>query len=462
MKPEQLPTPPQQPPTPPEELPAAITDVDRQISREFAAMHPIGSIPKKRRLPGFVGYIGDGFKYHKVIAFPVLIGFILITGTVTTLALTGGGNSGGEKLAADTSQQNNGGTSTRDDPASNGDDTTSEDDASLTDEELEDVALDPEFDILSEDDESDSDLFYEPEEPMDPGGPIEDPSVPADPPDTTPPSIPDTPPPTPPSIPPSVAMASFNYASWKPVTGISAAIQNLGGKADVVGLQEFGASASRDALVRAVRDCTACGYALYMPATSNGGSVPIIWKKDTFQLLSKGNVKVYDAQKVESAAGSTNTPAKFITWIRLKHITSGRVFYFVNTQLISAVEKNGSPDRTMPKRLALYEKHLGLLATKITQFKQNDTPVIVSGDFNVDYGKDRQTRYALFPYAKMDSVSTWANWRYLGAPEGGSQGTRLIDYVFASRTAKVVPKSAQILPTYGSDHHAVRMVVQLK
>lgn len=428
-------------------------------------MHPLGMVQKQRHLPPFVTYLGDGFKYHKIIAFPILIGFILITGTVTTLALRGGG--GGEKLTvSDTSQQDSDGTSTRDDSGSDAETaaeaTGNDDEIALSDEELANAEFDPDLDLFTDEDE---DFFYEPDEPIDLDGPIEEPPVPTDPPGTTPPPIPDTPP-TPPNDQPTpqvlTSLASFNYASWKPSTGIAAAVQALSSKAEVVGLQEFGPSEHRDALSKVVRECTACNYSLYMPSPASGGSLPIIWKKDVFQLLSKGNVKAYDAQSVENGAGGTTTPAKFITWVRLKHKPSGRVFFFANTQLIASVEKNGAPDRSMPKRLTLYEKHLSLLANKITQFKENNTPVFVSGDFNVDYRGDRQVKNAAFPYAKMDSVNTWANWRYLGTPVGGTQGTRLIDYVFAARNTKVVPKSAQILPAYGSDHHAVRMVVELK
>lgn len=95
----QTPTPPPMPQSP-EELPKPITDVDAQIAQEFAAMHPI--VEKRgSHLSGIFQYASDGFKYHKMIAIPVTVGIIFITGTVTTLALRSGNN---EQVATDSSQ----------------------------------------------------------------------------------------------------------------------------------------------------------------------------------------------------------------------------------------------------------------------------------------------------------------------------------------------------------------------
>lgn len=456
----------QQPLQPQHDLPEVITSVDEQIAKEFSAMHPYIATPPPKRMPNFVGYISDGFRYHKVIAFPVLIGFILVAGTVTTLALSGGDSSKDQvALEGDTSSQtSNEDSSTRSDEGYYG---TSSSDSSVTnedttgsltgDETLADAEIDPSL-ILG--DEETTDDFYDPEEPLDLGGPVEDPPVPNDPVDDTPPTVPDTPPAPPTPVPPTASFASFNYASWKPASGIDTAIRSLSAKADVLGLQEFGPSSHREALSKVVRECASCNYGLYMPSTANGGSTPILWKKDKFQLISKGVVKAYDGQVVEAGSGGTHATTKHVIWVRLKHIASGRVLFVVNSQLIGSVEKNGAPDRSVPKRLALYDRHMSLIATKIKQFQQNNTPVIVTGDFNVNYRKDRQVRSAMFPYAKTNSVNTWANWRYLGAPEGGTYGTRLIDYVLVSHITEVTPKSAQLLPAYGSDHRAVNIVLQ--
>ena len=465
MKDESPETAAQQPPQPQHDLPEVITSVDEQIAKEFSAMHPYVATPPPKRMPNFVGYISNGFRYHKLIAFPILIGFILVAGTVTTVALSGGGNQGQVALGGDTGTQTSSeNSSTRSDEdfssTSSSDSTdTNEDtaDSSASDEALTDAEIDPSL-ILG--DEETTDDFYDPEEPLDLGGPVEDPPVPSDPVDGTPPTVPDTPPTPPTPIPPTASFASYNYASWKPATGIDTAIRSLSAKADVLSLQEFGPSSHREALSKVVRECTNCNYALYMPSTANGGSTPILWKKDKFQLISKGSVKVYDGQTVEAGSGGTHATTKHVIWVRLKHIASGRVLFVINSQLIGSVEKNGAPDRSVPKRLALYDKHMSLIATKIKQFQQNNTPVVVAGDFNVNYRKDRQVRSAMFPYAKTNTVNTWANWRYLGAPEGGTYGTRLTDYVFVSHITEATPKSAQLLPDYGSDHRAVNMVLQ--
>jgi hypothetical protein len=95
----QAPTPPQMPQTP-DELPRPITDVDAQIAKEFAAMHPIEQ-KRGSHFSDILQYASDGFKYHKLITIPVTVGIILITGTVTTLALRSDNN---EQVATDSSQ----------------------------------------------------------------------------------------------------------------------------------------------------------------------------------------------------------------------------------------------------------------------------------------------------------------------------------------------------------------------
>lgn len=307
---------------------------------------------------------------------------------------------------------------------------------------------------------SDDDTEYMPAEPVEPGGPVEEPVAPVDPPESPPPVIPDTPTGTV----ASVSIVSFNYAHWKPSSGINDAVRNLSDKADVIGFQEFGPKAHREALSQVVKNCTACGYALYMPDVSNGGNIPIIWKKSKFTVVSKGNMKVYNAQRVEDGAGGPDVTAKHITWVRLKDKTSGRVFVAMNSHLIPSVESDGQPNRNKPQRLALYDKHISALANKASQFKNSGSAVFLTGDFNVNHRRDSAVKAPIFPYAKMGTVGMWSNWRLLGVLEGGTHGTgnRLIDYVFVSRGTNTPPVSHRILAKNGSDHHPVLTTIELR
>ena len=208
----------QQTPYSPPDVPEGIASVDEQIAKEFAAMHPYVAAPPPKRLPNVFGYVSDGFRYHKVIAFPILIGFILIAGTVTTLALSGGGSSDKNQVALSndsTSQTSDEDSSTRSDyessdTSSSGDSTDTGEDSSdtlTTDESLTDAEFDPS--LILGDEETGSD-FYDPEEPLDLGGPVEEPPVPSDPTDGTPPTVPDTPPTPPTPVPPTAYFTSYN------------------------------------------------------------------------------------------------------------------------------------------------------------------------------------------------------------------------------------------------------------
>lgn len=88
-------------------------------------------------------------------------------------------------------------------------------------------------------------------------------------------------------------------------------------------------------------------------------------------------------------------------------------------------------------------------------------PIFVTGDFNVNYRRDREVRAEIFPYDRFKEQGVLSNWSFLGAPGEGTHGNRLIDYVFVSKSKKVEPRMHEILGKGGSDHHAVIMKVRL-
>ena len=259
----------------------------------------------------------------------------------------------------------------------------------------------------------------------------------------------------------TINAVSWNHAHFKP-GDVESGLKSLSKVSDVIGLQEFGPSSQRDSLKHVVKTCASCGYAMYMPSLDDGGNTPIVWKKARFKLLGTGHLQAYDGpQKVEDGAGGTQATAKHVIWVYLQERKSGKKFYFMNTHLIPTVESNGHPITSKPRRLALYKKHINALASKANTLRKR-APVLITGDFNVNYRRDKVVKASMFPYATLGKVSIWANWRYLGMPKEGTHDKRLIDYVFASRQSHVVPTKQKILPTYGSDHHALQVTFRLK
>ena len=416
-----------------------------------------------------MSFIRSGFQYHKRIAIPAtLAGVFLVIGVSGAVFAAQKHANEVASTTQSTSSSTQNASSTSGDPMSNDTDTADEE---TTDEAANDTPVaSPSTPIAPQvpgvsapsvptllDEQGES------QEPMEAGGAVVIPAAPSDPEGSSPVFVADNPTNTAGTI----RFVTFNYAHGRPASGINDAVRALSDQGDIVGFQEFGPSSHRDALAAVVRNCTTCNYGLYMPDIAHGGNIPIIWKKNKFQLLSTGNLKIYDGQRVEDGAGGPDVTAKHLTWIRLKDKASGRVFYYVNNHLIPSVEADGHPRYdAVPKRVALYTKHMNTLADKVSQLKQNEVPVFIGGDFNVNYRRDSVVRASIFPYAKMNSINTWANWRYLGAPAGNdgtmSDGSRVIDYVFATRNNKVTPVSNRILSTYGSDHHAVQFTIKLK
>ena len=272
---------------------------------------------------------------------------------------------------------------------------------------------------------------------------------------TTPPKT-STPSPSQPTVSKRFDVVSWNYAHGKPVSNMVAGVKTLSDKTDVIGFQEFGPSNKRDALKNIVKNCASCNFGLYMPSISNGGNLPIVWKKNVFRLIGTGNMKVYDKQTVEDGAGGRNVTAKHITWVKLQHRGTNKSLYVVNLHLIPSAIKNGrlSPDK--PKRAALYKKHISALRSKVNNLRSN-APVIVIGDFNINYPADARVKHSALPYRQLGGVNIWSNWRIKGTSIGGTHGgSSYIDYLWVTQNNALTMTSHTVLPKYGSDHNALR------
>jgi hypothetical protein len=91
--------------------------------------------------------------------------------------------------------------------------------------------------------------------------------------------------------------------------------------------------------------------------------------------------------------------------------------------------------------------------------------IFVTGDFNVNYRKDKVVRDPIFPYAALGASGLRASHYALGEPATGTHrlsngyDKRLIDYVHYPVTRRLVPQSQRIMRGLNSDHRP--MVVDL-
>jgi endonuclease/exonuclease/phosphatase family metal-dependent hydrolase len=237
---------------------------------------------------------------------------------------------------------------------------------------------------------------------------------------------------------------------------------------DVIALQEMGSGKRRSRMQERLVECEACGYGSYVPTPAVPGSTPILFRWDRFDLIGKGTQQVSEATYVgPRGAGPSTLRAKFVNWVQLKERTTGRELYVLNNHAVPTVQApGGGPNRRQPKRLALYRKHMNGLKSLVTGFRSTGASVVVTGDLNVNYRKDKLVRARLFPYTNLGSVGIRSSYQVLGEPVRGTHelpngtDTRLIDYVAYSPQRGIKAVDQRVLRGYHSDHRPV--VVQLR
>lgn len=230
-------------------------------------------------------------------------------------------------------------------------------------------------------------------------------------------------------------------------------------KMGVIALQEMMGRERRTALREQFVDCETCRYEGLIAERNTEGANPILWKTPRFSLVDSGNVQVTDDWYVGArGAGPTTFQEKFVTWVQLAERRTGRMFYVLNTHMIPSVQgRDGYPNQEYPERLAHFRQHMSALQDLIRQFQATGLPVFVTGDFNVNYRRDKVIKPAMFPYASLGAVGVRASYAATSEPSYGTHGggTRLIDYVAHTVSSKVKPVSTEVLLGYNSDHRPV-------
>lgn len=265
------------------------------------------------------------------------------------------------------------------------------------------------------------------------------------------------------SITPAIVIATYNIQHALADDVVVADMQKLADTGvDVIGLQEMGGLARRDAVTAQLVDCISCEFEAFMPSGAGQGALPILYRWSKFHLLSSGTRKVSEATYVgPSGAGPSTVPDKYLTYVQLSHRITGQEMYVINSHAVASVEASDGPNYQHPERLELYRQHMDGLKAMITEFKATGAAVFATGDFNVDYRRDSVRQDQLFPYYNMSQVDVSASYEFLGMPEDGTHlgdagnGTRLIDYVSSLSHAAVVPEAQTILLGYSSDHRPV-------
>ena len=259
---------------------------------------------------------------------------------------------------------------------------------------------------------------------------------------------PDTPAPTP-SVTSTFTLASWNTLYTNSPSNVVSGASAIAKKAEIIGFQELNFTDRR----RAIRDkflCSSCAYAGYIPNYSENGwatkaTVSIIWNKKRFNALDKGTYHVLGPN-----AYGANTSSKWINWVKLKAVKTNKVFYVLNTHFTAGATSKGHPSSS-GGAVKNYIKHMNDLVGQIKRFRASNTPVFITGDFNINYRYDKNVKYKYFAYSRLNGIDVHSNWDRLNV-----KGVNSIDYVWSTDNSSVKANAAsRANRSYGSDHKPV-------
>lgn len=174
---------------------------------------------------------------------------------------------------------------------------------------------------------------------------------------------------------------------------------------------------------------------------------PILWKKDKFELLDKGNFWLSDTPEVESRGWDELYNCwRMCEYVILKHIESGKVFTYMNTHY--GFGDNGQVASS--KLIYEYSK------------KISSNPTFITGDFNM---RPDSLGYAEMVKHFTDVNGATVNDRRTTYHGYGTVDNEHIDYCFIDD--KIKPVSLKIIDDlvdgkYPTDHYGLFIELEIK
>lgn len=190
------------------------------------------------------------------------------------------------------------------------------------------------------------------------------------------------------------------------------------------------------------------GWHVYQPRINvNSSQDPILWRGSVFEYVDHGTELV-------SRGRAPYYPSRYANWVELRHRSTERHVFLLNSHANSHIEKAGHPRRTL-SRTKRAEEHFAALVN-IARYLGTQGEVFVTGDLNVDYRADRRVQYPRFPYVTLRNAHLIPCWSWANGVTGGTHGARRIDYVYHRRSSNIEPRAVRILRDgYRSDHKPV-------
>ena len=179
-------------------------------------------------------------------------------------------------------------------------------------------------------------------------------------------------------------------------------------------------------------------FNFYRAKTNLEGNT-ILWKKDKFELLDKGQFWLSDTPDVESKGWDERFHCfRIVIWAKMRELASGKEFIFANTHY-------GFGDKGQTDSADLIHKRL----------KDFELPIILIGDFNMkpdSAGYGQITKYYI-DVNEMTARDTATTFHGYGRCNGEH-----IDYCFI--TEDIIPEDSILITDtvdekYPSDHYGI-------
>lgn len=260
----------------------------------------------------------------------------------------------------------------------------------------------------------------------------------------------------------SVRIATFNTAAMSSTRRAFNDVKSLlAAGPDIVALQEMSSWERRERVRTRLLDCDTCTWDGWIPVPAVQGGQPILWRSDKFKFLGRDWIEVAPETFVGSrGAGPATMHAKYVVRLRLLDKRTGRTIWILNNHFVPTVEGPDGGRNENLRRTRLYARHMAGLQAVIDRIhaEEGGGLVFVTGDFNVNFRKDKVAQDPIFPYAALGTRALRSSYFKLGEPATGTHvlangfDKRLIDYVSFKPTRRVIVTGQRIMRGLNSDH----------
>ena len=262
-----------------------------------------------------------------------------------------------------------------------------------------------------------------------------------------------------------LVIGSYNIQMGEPMSEFRPAVDFIMSRADVAGLQEAGGTTRRNYL-----DNSHTWRVYHAP---DNRQVPILWNPRVFEPVSANEFKLADGARVEDVAGKDGKTvyraSSYGALVRLRQISTGYEFTFINVHLIHGGVKGGKRAPGRPLLYDVYKQQVASLRAEVASQQGEGFPVYVTGDFNIGFAQDRDVRLRGTPYRNLTAVHEVATWQ-------GKSLSRYGTHIDTSCKRGVKHCGAYIDQTWGptesasakvfthvvhSDHYPIRSAYQI-